>query len=534
MKSIKIFSVCLAAVLGLSSCASSWLDQELTGSTLTQEEYNSMSDVAVGTVKGIYAAMYAYGSGHDEFGQKCIDLGSDLVSSDLAMTAQAYGWFVTDAQRLTAYRTSYIWSYYYGMIMNANAVMRSLDKKSTMTAEEQGAYAQALAIRGFCYYSLANYYGPASADITTPSVYGRKGKHLDFDLAPIYTQNDTTEAGLVRERPLSTYKEVREFANQDLSKAIEMFEECGYARSSKLFFDGTLTRAIYAYNNLQFAAMYEAVDMAKAEEYYQNAYENAVEIIESGEYEILPRADVLTTGFTDVNNNSWMWGLDVTMENSTGLATFWGHMDIYTYSYAYAGATKGCDQLLMDEFKALSPNDIRIQWFDSTQKYIPNGKFYDHDGKKSVLAGGTDIDRDWRNDDVFMRIEEMYLIAAEAACGLSNAASAKYYMNELLCERTNFANDDAINAALTTQWVESWSNSDLIKQIYYNWRIELFAEGRALITFKRFDKNGAEYSQKKRGSNHFSQSGNDMKAEDYAILYIMPSSESSYNNEIND
>ncbi|MBQ0008308.1 MAG: RagB/SusD family nutrient uptake outer membrane protein, partial [bacterium] len=161
MKSIKIFSVCLVALLGLSSCASSWLDQELTGGALTQEEYNSMSNVTVGTVKGIYSSFYAV-SDHDLFGVKSIDIATDLVSSDLAMTAQAYGWFTTDAQRLTEYRTSYIWSFYFDMIMNANAVLRSLDHKSTLTQEEQDAYAQALAIRAYCYYNLANLYGPAA------------------------------------------------------------------------------------------------------------------------------------------------------------------------------------------------------------------------------------------------------------------------------------------------------------------------------------------------------------------------------------
>lgn len=519
MKSIKIFSVCLAALLGLSSCASSWLDQELTGGTLTQEEYNSMSNVTVGTVKGIYSSFYAV-SDHDLFGIKSLDIATDLVSSDLAMTAQAYGWFTSDAQRLTQYRTSYIWSFYFDMVMNANAVLRSLDHKSTLTQEEQDAYAQALAIRAYCYYNLANLYGPAAGDNTTPSVYGKKGKGADYDLAPIYTQNDTTPAGLVKERPLSSYIEVREFVESDLTNAIEHFEKANLARTSKLFIDINVAKALQAYNYLQMA--WAKPTDAQSQECYKKGYDMAMSVIRESGYQILPYDDVLTTGFVDVNNPSWMWGLDVTAENYGGLASFWGHIDIHTYSYAYAGATKGMDELLYKGYftNGMETNDIRCKWFDATKKYIPDWKFYDL--KRGVTA--DEIDRDWKNDVVFLRIEEMYLIAAECAYNMNEMDASRSILKELLVERLK---DPSV--------VDGWNGMDLLKQIYYNWRVELFAEGRGLITFKRFNQYGsADFSQKKRGNNHFAQAGNDMKATDYEILYKVPPAEIVYNSEIND
>lgn len=512
----------MIAALALTGCASSWLDQELTGSTLTQEEYNSMNNVAVGTVKGLYAQLYTFGncgSNHDAFGQKTIDLVSDLTSSDMAMCAEAYGWFVTDAHRQLSSRSGYYWTYFYGIIMNANAVMRSLDKKASLTTEEKEAYAQALSMRAYAYYTLANLYGPTAGDMSQMSQYGKHGVGPDYDLAPIYTQNDTTPSGLVKEQPLSTFLQVREFVRDDLAKAIELFDKTGFTRTSKLFIDGDIARALQAYNYLQMAWLYASAEGGEntPEKCYQQAYTHATKVINDEHYKIIPYDNVLTTGFVNVQDNSWMWGLDVTSENYTGLASFWGHIDVHTYSYAFAGALKGCDANLYAE---IPDNDKRKQWFDASRKFIPDWKFYDLN--RGVTA--DEIDRDWKNDLVYMRIEEMYLVAAEAAMRAGDAVSAKKYLNFLLEERF----DGPVDMA-------SYYGGDLTMQIYMNWRIELWGEGRSLITWKRFAADGAAYSSKFRGSNHYSNAGDEMKAYEWNyVTYIMPPSEQIYNNEIND
>lgn len=517
MKSIKILAVSLIAALGLTSCASSWLDQELTGSTLTQEEYNSMNEVAVGTVKGLYAQLYTYGncgSDHAGFGQKTIDIVSDLTSGDMAMCDEAYGWFVTDAHRQLSSRSGYYWVYFYGIVMNANAVMRSLDKKSSMTVDEQAAYAQALSMRAYSYYSIANLYSPARGITDLKSQYGRRGVGADYDLAPIYTQNDTTPAGLIKEQPLSTLLKVREFVRDDLAKAIELFDETGFARTSKLFIDGDVARGLQAYNYLEMAWLYS--DEKEQKKCYTEAYTHAAEVIEGGRYSIIPLSNVLTTGFVSVQDNSWMWGLDVTAENYTGLASFWGHIDVHTYSYAFAGALKGCDSKLYAE---IPDNDKRKQWFNKDRKYIPDWKFYD------LKRGNTadEIDRDWKNDVVYMRIEEMYLIAAEGAMRAGLTDKAQDYLKELLEQRMENGQVD----------LSTYYEGNLIKQLYMNWRIEMWGEGRSLNVWKRFAQDG--FSAKERGSNHSYQKDTQMQISDWMyVTYIMPGSEAVYNNEIND
>ena len=53
--------------------------------------------VATGTLNGLYVTMYTPGVGgtsdHDDFGQKGIDIYTDLLSSDMVLGATVYGWY---------------------------------------------------------------------------------------------------------------------------------------------------------------------------------------------------------------------------------------------------------------------------------------------------------------------------------------------------------------------------------------------------------------------------------------------------------
>ena len=68
--------------LALAGCN---LDQLPSGSTITEGQYEQMDDKLAGTVRGVYAKLYAYGGEHDYFGQRGIDLSTDILSGDIAM-----------------------------------------------------------------------------------------------------------------------------------------------------------------------------------------------------------------------------------------------------------------------------------------------------------------------------------------------------------------------------------------------------------------------------------------------------------------
>lgn len=471
MKTFKSFIIAACAVIGLSACSASWLDNDLTGSTISKEEFEAISSTTEGQLRGLYSYMYANGGDHHTFGQKSIDMATDFLSGDMSMGADAYGWFVSDAKYLgtsaSASRNSYIWSYYYSIIMNANALIRKLSNMETLTDLEKNYYAQALTMRAYCYFNLLHLYTPGRND-NTQGYYGGTG--LEYRAVPVYNEFTYREDnGLPKEQDLSTKAQLIEYIQNDLNAAIAYFDEVQDTvpvRQDKLFINADIARVYQAYTYM-------------IDERWDSAFKVAVRVIENPteNYAILPLEQVKTTGFTDVTNPSWMWGLDVTIENTGMLASFWGHMDVHTYSYAQAGATKVIDSKLYDDIPAY---DIRKEWFDS-KKLNPEYKFYD-----LARATGTDVDRRWLNDIVYMRFEEVYLIAAEAAYRNGDEENAKTYLKSLVDERYRDDVDDGKGNILTPVDVTTLSGNDLLAEIERNWRVELWGEGRSLMTYKRF------------------------------------------------
>jgi hypothetical protein len=63
----------------------------------------------------------------------------------------------------------------------------------------------------------------------------------------------------------------------------------------------------------------------------------------------LPNTD---SGFNNVATPSWMWGVDLTVANDLDF-NWWGQVDRYTYSYAWAGDPKTMDKGLQDQIRVL-------------------------------------------------------------------------------------------------------------------------------------------------------------------------------------
>ena len=71
----------------------------------------------------------------------------------------------------------------------------------------------------------------------------------------------------------------------------------------------------------------------------------------------------------------------------------------------------------------------------------------------------------------------------EAAARKGDEAEAKNLLKALMKERTEANNLAQVNAE-----IDALSGTQLLDRIYYNWRVELWGEGRSLITMKRFKK----------------------------------------------
>lgn len=503
----KLYILAIFAAVALVSCD---LNQMPGGSTITEDQYNEMDDVAAGTVKGVYSLLYAYGGNHDVFGQRSIDLATDLSCGDIAMTSKRYGWFVDDEYGRTYGRAGYFWSFYYNIIRSCNKAINALDKQgrpdldfdpATITDAQYANgfyYAELLTVRGWAYAALQRFF--CKTDV-----------NIDTELSvPIYTE-EATLGDTILGAPRATAADVYLRIEEDLLTAISYFEAFNEMdRNSKLEVNIDVARMTLAYAYLNKGENDKALAIAQ-------------DLISTTAATILPNKEVLTSGFNNVDSKNWIWAEDVTIENTTALASFFGQCDIYSYSYASAGDVKGIDAKLLEEITNLAW-DIREFWWgnyyrldtknNEMYQYAPDGKFFS--AKSTELQG----DRDWLSDNVFMRIETAYLIAAEAAYREGNYPLAVDYLTKITDERVK----EGQEAAYAT-YKATLSDAEVLEvALRYNWRVELWGEGYALQTFRRWGK------EVKLGDNHLRPNKDPLvPTTDRIFTYMIPSSETNYN-----
>ena len=261
---------------------------------------------------------------------------------------------------------------------------------------------------------------------------------------------------------------------------------------------------------------------------YDEAFDAAADVCDNSGFTIIPLSEVTDNGFNDIEDNSWIWGRNVDANNRGALRSFWGHIDIHTYSYAFSGAYKAIDKELYNKIVNEHPNDVRKGWFSEERNLCPIYKFFPV-GKKDAYTA-AEIDRDWLSDDVLMRIEEMYLVAAESAARNNDVTNARAYLKKLVEQRYSTDGGQTADAAELAK-IDAMDISSMLDgdnaRLYYEWRIELWGEGRSLNVFKRFNP-----VTKNRGDNHFSYSQGTRTAE--AVVFQIPSAELYYNLNLRD
>lgn len=479
-----IFTI-LTMVL-LSSCSEDILDnsgesgtsqptQSLTSAQL-EDGAETNAFIPAAFVNGIYSQMIQTGTGgstsHDDFGQKGYDIYSDMLSGDMALSVSTYGWYrseITEFQApldYTRIRNRFVWRYYYRLIRSANTVVQSLGGNDQIPEQEASKYAmgQAKALRAYNYFYLTQFF--------------QKEYSANEEILPLYLEPISANVGK------STALEIYEQMEKDLNEAISLLD--GFTRTSKNQVDQNIARMMLAY--VLGAKGGRDTDVANLTQ----------QVIQSANYSILEMADV-TNGFKDVSSNSWMWGIDITETNELGLVSWWGQVDAFSYSYAWAGDFKVIDSDLWDK---IPEDDARKAQFynnpNSSRHLQPHGKF-----KASNAIGG--VSRIISADYVFMRIEEAFLLNAEANAKSGNEAEAKTVLKQLLDKRIP-----------NSSYVDALNGPDLLNEIYLQTRIELWGEGKSFLAMKR------NKATTKRGENHLSFEGDMIPYNDEKMQFEIP------------
>lgn len=467
-----LYIAALIGMVSLSACNEEALETNPTDEVSAEQIFGS-ADAAQTAINGIYRAMFINGWSNGWESEEPGVMGSllyrDLMGEDHLMANQGNGWFYYDYAFNTdgdwtgsAGRQYAQWSLYYTLIAQVNNAIAQREKLESYGPEGQYVLAQAYALRGFAYFWLYNIYC--------------KGYYVENSNAPgvpLYTEPTSTET---IGKPRGTVADVINQVNADYQAAVDLFTTSGVEQKNPMNVDLYITYGLWA----RVALVQE--DWAKAKEYANAALgkPNKVRVATLAEL----------GSFNDCSAPSVYWGFQVIADQTGPFGPFMSHMDLQGN---YGESAQQCiDAWLWNNI----PNtDARkTTWWDNPKNpsIFPYGQLkYKY---KNLATSEADI--------VYMRAEEMILIAAEASCRLHDYETARNLLKELCSKR-----DTNYDATLEQRTNSVAYNEDthgavvtLMEEILFQRRVELWCEGLG----RTFDlcRLNLGYNRDYEGSNH--------------------------------
>ena len=513
MKNIftRTFAILLAAVIA-AGCVKETFP---TGGTITSEQIAASPNALQYMVNGIPSAMMASGTAgyasqygyHADFGIAGIHLMTEAMLEDLTVSGDlGYWWFGAFTQNVSMgadyIYCAYFWDCYYTWIKLANdIIVKAGSVEDDADPTVLNALGQAYAYRAMCYLDLARLYtpkqnalAPVSADVLNLTV-------------PIVDEN--TDEEKAKNNPRATIEELYEFILSDLETA------AGYLAGAGNSYNQPTLGAIYgmyARAYLELGAAYDKVDK-KA---YAEAAKYARKAIEASGKTPLTAAQWHDpkSGFNDgSSNNSWIWGLSLSVENASNIISNIAHIApeaIWGYSVlSLPSINKALYDLIdINDFRKKSWLDPEYTWNPSADTYNPNHGYqfagnddqvsgYESYGIKNAYeyfmaftspyvnlkfrpAGGQCVEYTEGNcaDHLLMRVEEMYFIEMEAALYSKGIDEAKKLLNDFM-QTYRYRSYDC-------SWVSS--EQAFIKEMLLQKRIEFWGEGILMYDYKRLNQ----------------------------------------------
>ena len=449
--------------------------QKETVSTLNPERGVAKVNAIFSTFNQAFPNSSALGAErHNDIGYPTVMLCLDSNTEDVVSDNNGYNWTGYDLtfedRENTSLEGQMVWNDLYSIVFAANNVVGSIDEK-TEDANEQFYLGQGLAARAFSYWVMAQLYQ-----------FNYKGNE-DKPCVPLITEKNSEDAS-VNGCKRSSVKEVYAQIESDLTNAIGLLTNAE---------QGRVKRADKRYISLSVAYGLRARMYLSMHEYAKAADDaaNAIKAANSEGIVIASRDEVAKPTFWSVDEVNWMWGIIVSETDDvvdTGICNWPSHMGSLNYGYAnYSGGR----QISLELYNGINDSDIRKSWWldaaaEAQDKYLTDEQaaFVAKQGYKpytQVKFGpyndvvGTTINA---NDIVLMRIEEMYLIAAEAYAEAGNRAEGEKYFKELLNNRLSSGSQ-----AYLTDYA-----SNPQEAVYFQRRIELWGEGVIWFDVMRLNK----------------------------------------------
>lgn len=495
MKLKYILTFAAAGSITLAGCKKEFLETSPTQFTTPEQLANAaVQDPKVlnGLTSGLYTTMFTAfvggTGGHDDFGQKGVDIYTDMIQSDMVLGALNYGWYSNLARYQATIdftrNENYIpWRYFYRQVFGANSIIDVLGGSDVTPANaiDKITMGQAKTMRAYGYFYLSQLYAKEYGDGNTK-------------ILPLYTS--ATELN----KPKATSKEVYDLMVKDLTDAIALLQ--GATRASKDEVDQNIAKGLLAYVLAARGTNADLTQVVKLTQDIMTAYPKTDSTSLVARFDSTGKLKSSKAGFNDVATPSWMWGVDITLAQGINLVSWWGQIDQFTYSYTWAGDPKPIDRALYD---AIPATDIRKSQFESPAaaryRLQPINKFF----APARTSGGQ---RQVVTDLVYMRSDEFYLLNAEAKARLGQDAAAITVLTSFLADR---------NTDLA--YLGTLSGQALKDEIYKQTRIELWGEGKSYLAMKRNKVSVV------RGPNHLFDAGTTIPYNDPRLTFSIPQAE---------
>ncbi len=475
-----LFSV--ASLFALSTACTD-MDLSPAGDTVTsdtkEEILESQPEKAQASVNAVLASFstsmltWPDAERHNDFGYPALMMFMDANGYDFVSDDNGYNWMgncLTYTDRAyTSYESGIVWYTLYRQIYAANSVIGTIGMEPE-DDELKYYLAQALAVRAFDYWVLAQLYQFNYAD------------HKDAACVPIITDETADEAAL-NGAARNTVEEVYAQILSDLNLAIECLEASSVSRSANNYVSREVAYGIRARVNLTMENWSAAAsDAVEAQAYGAPA----------------SKASVSQPTFNDLTD--FMWGIAIAETDAvvtTGICNWPSHMGSLNWGYCWYSGGMQVSKALFD---AIPETDARKGWWIDADCYSPNltddqayvmtsyvgyspythVKFAPY---KDELTTSTNA-----NPIPLMRVEEMYLIEAEALAMSGNTTAAKSALESFVQTYR-----DAEYTCTAT------SAEEIQEAVYFQRRVEFWGEGLAWFDIMRLntgvDRRGAYFPQ---------------------------------------
>ena len=450
MKKILYSFLILAVSISLVGCAKH-LETKPTDAVGSETVFASAAN-AMAAINGMYRAMYSaqWGPGwqHENGGLPAYILASDLMAEDHIQNKTGSGWFWYDhtygiASDFTnaSGRQTQCWNFFYTLICNANIVLANEQNIQDNPSLANYVIGQAYAIRGFSYLWLVQSF--QQNDPTLPGV-------------PVYTEPTTTES---QGKPRGTVQDVYDRLNEDLALAVKYLGESNETQKHPSHIDKYVASGFRA-------------RAALVQHNYADAIEFAKVALEKPGVNIVSFSE--TNKVNDVAKKNVMWGLAIQTDQALNKAGIYAHIDADSGDTYSLGA-----QFLISAwlYESLPSTDARKAWWTgnipvSEQKpgtsripYVQVKMVY----KDPALGTG---------DYVLMRVEEMALTVAEAACHLGQFNVAREYVAMVTSQRDSEYQKNLAAYPNSSDYSSETSSTinTLMDYILFQRRVELWGE----------------------------------------------------------